>query len=82
MSLKLIILAELLRLYILGLLAMALLSIFTGVSWPALAAATSWWQLSLVPLISGVYVSLGISAVQFTINSTKRIASWICSHKA
>lgn len=65
-----IILAELIRLYILGLIVMAFLSIFTPVSWTVLGATTGWASLAATPLMVGLFPSALISAYT-------KVKSWI-----
>lgn len=57
MYVLLIIARELLRIYILGLWAMLLLSLFTGVSWTAVASAAGWLSVTLAPFMWGMLTS-------------------------
>jgi hypothetical protein len=71
MSLTIIILRELLRVYMIGLLIMLILSCAGVVSWAAVAAATSWWSVSLLPLVLGIYTDAFIYVADTTISALR-----------
>lgn len=82
MRIWMIILAELIRLYLLGLIVMALFSILFGVSWTGIAAWTGWVSVAFTPPVLGAWTSLAIEAGEAIHEKTKEAFSWICSRKA
>lgn len=73
MTFTMIILRELLRVYILGLWAMFLISLFTPVSWVTIAGATSWLSIVVTPLVLGVYVDV----IVMIIGTAAAAGTWV-----
>lgn len=80
--LYMIILSELVRLYMLGLIVFLTLSIMFGVSIPALIAASSMSSVLCLPFVIGLYTSVSIEAGRFISRKVRGVHSWICSRKA
>jgi hypothetical protein len=54
--------AYLIRTFLMGLLVMAILAIATGVSWAAIASATSWGSVFFSTFIWGAIGNIGVDA--------------------
>ena len=85
MNVFVIILREILRLYFIGLLLMALVTVGStiafgaSVSWATIASATSWASVVGLPLMVGAYASAGYEAGRLLSRGTRAGIGWVRS---
>jgi len=58
--------AYIIRMFLMGLLVMAILAVVTGVSWSAIASATSWSSVFFSTFIWGSLGNLSVNACKVT----------------